>query len=229
MSKSVTSPDPTAIPPSSQPDGSSPLPSSSPPPAPLAAPLVAPPPEDFSKPGNITGGCLCGVIRYSVDFPPDHKFLKSCRKHTGTLVFYTHTVPAASMYWIDEFALVPSDSRLAAPLTLRHHSTADGCRRGFCNACGSTIYWEDEKRTDRELALGTVDAKFLIGGYGEPGRATSTAPPVPTTDGYGFALANCSGDNKFCDNEIRRVTDGLAVPRGRRWRKDVEPEGQQST
>jgi len=34
---------------------------------------------DFLKPKSITGGCLCGGVRYQVDFPPDHDFRKAVR------------------------------------------------------------------------------------------------------------------------------------------------------
>lgn len=35
--------------------------------------------DSFEKPESITGGCLCGSIRYKVVFPKDHDFLKSVR------------------------------------------------------------------------------------------------------------------------------------------------------
>lgn len=38
-------------------------------------------PENFPKPSTITGGCLCGAIRYQVDFPEDHDFLDNVRKN----------------------------------------------------------------------------------------------------------------------------------------------------
>lgn len=31
----------------------------------------------FPKPSSITGGCLCGSIRYRVDFPPTHDFISA--------------------------------------------------------------------------------------------------------------------------------------------------------
>lgn len=37
--------------------------------------------DSFPKPTTITGGCLCGSIRYQVDFPEDHNFLKSVSKN----------------------------------------------------------------------------------------------------------------------------------------------------
>lgn len=149
-----------------------------------------------------------------------------CRRQTGSLVFYTHTIPISSMQWVTSFDMPTQIPMIAELLPLRYHRTAAGRRRGFCRDCGSTLYWKDEKRTDLELALGTVDEEFMIGSYGEPSRATTTAPPVPTADGYGFALANCSGVNEFCENEIKGVTDGLATwQRGSRWSKHAPREG----
>lgn len=33
--------------------------------------------DDFPKPKFITGGCLCGALRYRADFAPTHDFRES--------------------------------------------------------------------------------------------------------------------------------------------------------
>lgn len=33
--------------------------------------------EELPKPERVTGGCLCGAVRYRVDFPPDYNFAKN--------------------------------------------------------------------------------------------------------------------------------------------------------
>ncbi|KAI1212696.1 glutathione-dependent formaldehyde-activating GFA [Annulohypoxylon truncatum] len=156
--------------------------------------MSEPTPIDFPKPTSITGGCLCGAIRYKVDFPSDHDFLNlsrtcqctQCRRSTGSLFLLAHTVPLSG------FAF------LTPTTTLKNFNATPGFQRAFCTGCGSFLYWRDESRDDVALAVGTVDPEFL--------------------SEYGFALANASGDNVWCQNEIKGVTDGMiGKERGIKW------------
>ncbi|KAK8102699.1 hypothetical protein PG984_015845 [Apiospora sp. TS-2023a] len=210
-------------------------PSAEPSAIPLTAARVATIHEAFRKPQTITGGCLCGAVRYNVEFNKDHDFLKSsnscqcteCRRQTGTLVHYTHTIPPDCLTWITkQVPLVPYPGYpvIMVSSTMRSHRTTTGYQLGFCQKCGSTLYSRDELRDDLQLALGTVDPEFLIGSYGEPGRAPNVTPVEPTDDGYGFALANCGGVNKFCDQEIKGVTDSIQK-RGKRYFRNAPAEG----
>lgn len=36
--------------------------------------------EELPKPKHVTGGCLCGAVRYRLDFPHDHDFTKNVSK-----------------------------------------------------------------------------------------------------------------------------------------------------
>ncbi|KAI0010899.1 glutathione-dependent formaldehyde-activating GFA [Xylariaceae sp. FL0662B] len=161
--------------------------------------------ENFPKPTSITGGCLCGSIRYRVDFPEDHDFLRlsgscqctQCRRTTGALFFASYTVPASKLTY------------LGPTTTLKNFYATPGFQRGFCTNCGSHLYWRDESRDDVELAVGSVDPVFL---FGEGGNAA----------GYGFALANMSGNNVWCENEIKGVTDGMIGRERVRWARSGE-------
>lgn len=33
--------------------------------------------EELPKPKRVTGGCLCGAVRYRLEFPEDHDFTKN--------------------------------------------------------------------------------------------------------------------------------------------------------
>ncbi|ORY60576.1 glutathione-dependent formaldehyde-activating GFA, partial [Pseudomassariella vexata] len=151
---------------------------------------MPPTPDNFAKPEFVTGGCLCGSVRYKVDFPPDHDFLKAsgscqctqCRRNTGSLIFYAHDIRKAQM------------SFLTSTSTLENFEATPGCQRSFCTKCGSFLYWADGKGDEVGLAVGTVDPEFLVGD-GEKGE-----------DVFAFALANTCGANLFCENEIKGVT-----------------------
>ncbi|KAI0169778.1 glutathione-dependent formaldehyde-activating GFA [Hypoxylon sp. FL1284] len=155
--------------------------------------------DDFAKPESVTGGCLCGAIRYRASFPKDHDFKKlsgscqctQCRRNTGTLIFMAHTVA------LRDFAY------LTAAATLKNFYATPGIQRGFCGACGSTLYWRDESRDDVEIAVGCVDPECLAE--------------------YGFALANASGNNVWCQNEIPGVSDRfVGTDRGVKWATSSE-------
>ncbi|KAI0847621.1 Mss4-like protein [Daldinia vernicosa] len=153
--------------------------------------------DDFSKPTSITGGCLCGSIRYRVDFSKDHDFLKGsgscqctqCRRNTGALIFIAHTAPLSGFTF------------LTSTETLKKFYATPGIQRAFCTNCGSFLYWRDESREDVEIAVGCVDPEYL--------------------SEFGFALANSSGHNVWCQNEIKGVTDHiLNKGRGIKWSKN---------
>ncbi|KAI1801735.1 Mss4-like protein [Daldinia bambusicola] len=150
--------------------------------------------DDFPEPASITGGCLCRSIRYQVDFPIGHDFLKGsgscqctqCRRNTGALIFISHTAPLSGFRY------------LTSTETLKKYYATPGIQRAFCTNCGSFLYWRDESRDDIEIAVGCVDPEFL--------------------SEFGFALANASGHNVWCENEIKDVTDHfLNKERGIKW------------
>ncbi|OTB03953.1 hypothetical protein M426DRAFT_59427 [Hypoxylon sp. CI-4A] len=140
---------------------------------------------NFPKPEFITGGCLCGSIRYKVKFEDGHDFLESsgscqctqCRRGTGSLFFIAHSVPLGGL----EF--------LTSKETLKNFYATPGIQRGFCTSCGSFLYWHDESTGRIDITVGCVDPEFL--------------------SDFGFALANCAGNNVWCINEIKGVTDGM--------------------
>ncbi|KAI0119056.1 Mss4-like protein [Daldinia grandis] len=150
--------------------------------------------DNFPTPTSITGGCLCGSIRYRVDFPKDHDFLQGsgscqctqCRRNTGALIFIAHTAPLSGFTF------------LTSTETLKKFYATPGIQRAFCTNCGSFLFWRDESREDVELAVGCVDPEYL--------------------SEFGFALANSSGHNVWCQNEIKGVTDHfLNKERGIKW------------
>ncbi|KAI0379118.1 glutathione-dependent formaldehyde-activating GFA [Hypomontagnella monticulosa] len=147
--------------------------------------------DSFPKPTTITGGCLCGSIRYQVDFPADHDFLRSsgscqctqCRRNTGALIFIAHTVP------LKAFKYLTSTERI------KNFYATPGIQRGFCMNCSSFLYWRDESQEDIELTIGCIDPEFL--------------------SEFSFALSNCMGNNVWCEAEIKGVTD--SIPKGVKW------------
>ena len=93
----------------------------------------------------VTGGCLCGNVRYRIDAEPlwlCHCHCSMCRKQTGSLIATYVGFPAGAVSWLG-----------AEPT--RYRSSKD-VQRSFCPACGSTIGFHRAHETS--LVVGSFDA-----------------------------------------------------------------------
>jgi hypothetical protein len=94
----------------------------------------------------ITGGCQCGGVRYEVrgklrDVIVCHCI--QCRRTSGHFV-------AATACRRRAFTLVKDD-------TLKWYVAVSGFRRGFCNECGSSLFFEEEGGDRISIAAGSLD------------------------------------------------------------------------
>ncbi|KAK1760114.1 Mss4-like protein [Echria macrotheca] len=151
-------------------------------------------------PKKITGGCNCGGIRYTVNFPEGHDFkyasttcqCTQCRRNVSGLFSMYHRVPWSAITW---------DSKE----TWKDYYLSKGNSRPFCRECGSYMGWRAEGGPNMSIAIGTVDPLYLFGeGWEESGGE------VPR-GGFGRALANSCGYHEWTRNEIPGVTDNLEM------------------
>ena len=92
------------------------------------------------------GSCLCGAVRFTVEgeLPgPDACHCVQCRKHSGH-VFASTDVPKSSL-------TVEGEDRLA------WYQSSDRVRRGFCKACGSSLFWDPVQSEKIAVAMGAFD------------------------------------------------------------------------
>jgi hypothetical protein len=94
-----------------------------------------------------TGGCMCGQVRYAVqgrlrDIICCH--CEQCRRSSGHFVAAT--------------ACRKANFRLLSQDTLKWFSLKPGLRRGFCGACGSSLFFEDIDGERMSIAAGSLDA-----------------------------------------------------------------------
>jgi hypothetical protein len=94
----------------------------------------------------VTGGCLCGEVRYEVrgtlrDVIACHCI--QCRRTSGHFV-------AATACRRHAFTLLQSK-------TLKWYVAMIGFRRGFCGACGSNLFFEEERGERVSIAAGSLD------------------------------------------------------------------------
>ena len=97
----------------------------------------------------LTGGCLCGRVRYTVNAPlrdVAHCHCSMCRKAHGA-AFVSFSVVADDAFQIDQ----GEDDLIA-------YESSPGTRRMFCHACGSHVMdLAESMRGRRFLMLGTLD------------------------------------------------------------------------
>jgi hypothetical protein len=94
----------------------------------------------------VTGGCLCGRVRYEVrgqlrDVIACH--CAQCRRTSGHFV-------AATACRRGAFTLVKAE-------TLKWYVAVSGFRRGFCSECGSSLFFEEEGGERVSIAAGSLD------------------------------------------------------------------------
>jgi len=97
----------------------------------------------------LTGGCLCGGVRYEIDQPltgAGYCHCKRCQRRTGT---------AASL----NASIVPGAMRIVQGQELvRAYEPDGGWPKAFCSACGSALWSVNPDDPDTKgVRLGTFD------------------------------------------------------------------------
>ena len=97
---------------------------------------------------KLSGGCLCGGVRYQIDGECRDIICchcENCRRTHGHVAAYT--------------ALQQSDLTLLAAETLQwYHDASPNTYRGFCDRCGASLFWDARDGRDRiSVAAGSLD------------------------------------------------------------------------
>jgi hypothetical protein len=96
-----------------------------------------------------TGRCLCGAVRYEIRGPLRDVLVchcSECRRWSG------HFFAATSAQKSD-LVLVESD----ALRWIESPESESDARRGFCSACGSSLFWDEPARDTISIAVGSLD------------------------------------------------------------------------
>ena len=95
---------------------------------------------------SATGGCLCGAVRYRLfgqlrDVVNCH--CGQCQRTHGNFAAYTKVRRSS----------ISLDERQG----LRWYSSSDQARRGFCNVCGASLFWERLDGDSISVSAGSID------------------------------------------------------------------------
>lgn len=102
--------------------------------------------EDQSEHPRATGGCLCGGVRFEVRGPLRdvvNCHCGQCRRTHGHIAAYT--------------SAARGDVVLTSESTLKWYRSSAMARRGFCDTCGASLFWEPEGESRLAIAAGCLD------------------------------------------------------------------------
>ncbi len=96
----------------------------------------------------LNGGCLCGQVRYKISGPRRNIInchCENCRRTHGHVAAYTS---------VDK-----QDILLTSQQSLKwYHDQSPDTYRGFCNECGSSLFWNAKQQNNKmAISAGTLD------------------------------------------------------------------------
>lgn len=100
---------------------------------------------------EMTGGCMCGRVRFSADIDSDDAYLchcRMCQRSSGNVSLAMKSVKRADVRWKTE-----PDRYQSSPFAMR----------GFCSSCGTSLTFEYSDGTSENMDL-------LIATFDEPAR-----------------------------------------------------------
>jgi hypothetical protein len=92
------------------------------------------------------GSCLCGGVTFEISGPLRPVVVchcTQCRKQSGHVGAFT--------------ACADPDLQFSSQNTLAWFRASDAAQRGFCNACGSLLFWKADGRDYTSIAAGVLD------------------------------------------------------------------------
>lgn len=107
---------------------------------------------------DLTGGCLCGAVRYQTTGASSrvlHCHCRSCRCHTGA------PMATLAVFRADQVAFSGSDRKL--------YRSAPSVERAFCGDCGTSLTWETDFADEGPLCA------IHISSFDDPEALTPTA------------------------------------------------------
>jgi hypothetical protein len=100
----------------------------------------------MSTDATITGGCLCGAVRYRVDGevgPISVCHCGQCRRAHGYLGAYTDAPT-------ERLEITGTDR-------LTWYRSSAQAERGFCSVCGSVLFWKPAHGRHVSFSAGSID------------------------------------------------------------------------
>lgn len=94
----------------------------------------------------LTGGCLCGAVRYEIRGPVRNVVnchCSQCRRSHGHYAAYA--------------AVKGADLAMTEEAGMAWYHSSEKARRGFCRLCGSSLFWAPQDLDYWAVAAGSLD------------------------------------------------------------------------
>ncbi len=94
----------------------------------------------------VTGGCLCGAVRYESQEAPTEGFYchcRTCQKHFGGL--------------FGAYVRIPRSSLRFGTGQPAYYRSSEVARRGFCAGCGTPLLFVYDGNADFWVSVGSLD------------------------------------------------------------------------
>jgi hypothetical protein len=132
--------------------------------------------REFSNPSIVAGQCLCGAVRFEIDYPAfwawhDHS-AASRRAHGSAYATYVGT-------WRKRFRFTEGEKEIA------RYEDGSGAARSFCSHCGSPLIYERAHKKMINIPRALFDTRtgrqpiYHIGFDERPEWAYAHEPLVP--------------------------------------------------
>jgi len=98
--------------------------------------------ESQQKPAELSGGCLCGSVKFIVEGALRdvvNCYCSECRQSSGNFVSAT-SVPDSRLHFLEAGGLTWYKNELA--------------QRGFCQQCGANLFWRPEPPDSNTRIMG---------------------------------------------------------------------------
>lgn len=95
---------------------------------------------------DVTGGCVCGAVRYHVKGPMRQVIVchcRQCQRYSGSQV-------SASQAYMEDFELLEQRG-------LKWFQSSDFASRGFCQECGSNLFYKLDDADRVSIWAGSLD------------------------------------------------------------------------
>lgn len=96
---------------------------------------------------TLSGGCLCGAVRYEAQGP--FRDIVVC--HCGQCRKWHGAAPGYTAVDKPRFTITKGMGHV------RWHRSSDSAQRGFCQDCGSSLFWQGDRRGHISIAAGSLD------------------------------------------------------------------------
>lgn len=95
----------------------------------------------------LSGRCLCGAVRFALAPPIRDVMICHCRQCAR----WTGYAVAATAVALESFRL------LSGAPELKWFASSDHAERGFCGACGSSLFWKPADGSRMAVMAGALD------------------------------------------------------------------------